>query len=124
MRILGLVAFGIVISFACGRWSSARADEIDDVVAKQMREKHIPGVSLAIILDGKIVRAHGYGFADEGRKTPVTTETLFQAGSISNAVSAVGVLRLVERHELEIDEDVNKKMRSWRVPENEFTTNE
>jgi CubicO group peptidase (beta-lactamase class C family) len=119
-----LLELGIVVALACVCWSSVRADELDDVVAKQMAQKQIPGVSLAIISDGKMVRASAYGFADVSHKIPVTTETLFQAGSISKAVSAVGVLRLVEQHKLSIDEDVNKKLQSWKLPENEFTRDE
>ncbi len=98
-----------------------RADQVDKVVAVEMREHHIPGLSLAIIDGGKIVKAQGYGFADQVGKTPVTTSTLFQAGSVSKSVAAVGALRLVEQGRLSLDEDVNGRLRSWKVPENEFT---
>lgn len=58
---------------------------------------------------------------EKGGKTPVTTATLFQAGSISKPVSALGSLRLVEQGKLALDEDVNARLSSWKVPENEFT---
>jgi CubicO group peptidase (beta-lactamase class C family) len=121
MRILQWIALGIGLGLVCGGLPTVRADEIDDIVAEQMHEKQIPGLSLAIVLDGKIVRAHGYGFSDERGKVAVTTETLFQAGSISKPVTAVGVLRLVEQNQIDLDADVNSKLRSWKVPENEFT---
>jgi CubicO group peptidase (beta-lactamase class C family) len=50
-----------------------------------------------------------------------TTETLFQAGSISKPVAATAALHLVEAGTLSLDEDVNHKLKSWHVPENEFT---
>jgi CubicO group peptidase (beta-lactamase class C family) len=50
--------------------------------------------------------------------------TLFQAGSISKPVAAVGALSLVEKGQLALDESVNQKLKSWKVPENEFTKTE
>jgi len=108
----------VVVSLAAG--FSARADGVDDLILKRMHERNITGLSLAIVKDGKIVKAQGYGFIDKSNRVAVTAETLFQAGSISKPVAAVGVLRLVERGRLSLDEDVNGKLRTWKVPENEF----
>ncbi len=91
------------------------------MVAAQIQEHEIPGLSLAIIQDGKIIKAQGYGFTDKSGKTPVTTSTLFQAGSVSKSVAALGALRLVEHNRLSLDADVNTKLQTWKVPENEFT---
>src|ERR1700722_17584909 len=93
----------------------ARGDEVDDAVAGQMRDHHIVGLSLAIIDGGKIVKAQGYGFTDKSGKEPVTAATLFQAASVSKSVAALGALRLVEQGRLSLDEDVNVKLRSWKV---------
>jgi len=51
----------------------------------------------------------------------VTPETMFQAASISKTLTAMAVLRLVEKKKLALDEDVNSKLVSWKLPENEFT---
>jgi hypothetical protein len=51
------------------------ADKVDDVITKQMQDHEIPGLSLAIIQNGKIIKAQGYGFTDKSGKTPVTTST-------------------------------------------------
>ena len=58
---------------------------------------------------------------DAGSNKPVTTRTLFQAGSISKPVAATGTLYLVEKGKLSLDEDVNQELKTWKVPENEFT---
>jgi CubicO group peptidase (beta-lactamase class C family) len=100
---------------------TAQADKVDDFVAREMQDHHIVGLSLAIIDDGKIIKAQGYGFTDKSGKTPITTSTLFQAGSISKSVAAMGALRLIDQGRLSLDEDVNVKLRTWKVPENEFT---
>lgn len=81
----------------------------------------IPAFSIAVIDDYKIVWAKAYGVTDAGGKTPATTKTLFQAGSISKPVAATGALFLVEQGKLSLDEDVNEKLKTWKVPENEYT---
>jgi CubicO group peptidase (beta-lactamase class C family) len=101
--------------------NSASATTLDEIVVSEMRKRQISGLSLAIIEDGKIVKAQSYGTTQQGGQTPVTTRTLFQAGSISKPVSALGALRLVEQGKLALDEDVNTKLKTWKVPENEFT---
>lgn len=90
-------------------------------VADRMKHYHVPGVSVAFLDHGQIAWTRTYGFADVAAKTPVTPETLFQAASISKPVSALAMLRLVQDGKLSLDEDVNVKLRSWKVPENEFT---
>ena len=106
------------------RGQSTRLDSLDAFVKAQMAQRNVRGLSLAIVKDGKIVVARGYGVVDDGTKAPVTTSTLFQAGSISKPVSALGALHLVETGALSLDADVNGKLKSWKVPENGFTTTE
>src|SRR5580704_7721192 len=110
-----------VIFVLCANFLTVRADEVDDVIAARMQEHHIPGLSLAIVQDGKIFRAQGYGFTEKDGQTPVTPDTLFQAGSISKSVAAFGALHLVQEGKLSLDADVNTELRTWKVPENEFT---
>ncbi len=118
------------IVFWLGLWLLAAtshttcASTVDDVVAAEMKEHHITGVSLAIIENGQIGKAHGYGFTDKSRAIPVTTSTLFQAGSVSKPVAALGALRLVEDGRLSLDEDVNRWLKQWKVPKNEYTKDE
>jgi CubicO group peptidase (beta-lactamase class C family) len=90
-------------------------------LARRMQFFKTPGVSIAVINNGRIEWARGYGFLEAGGNSPVTPETLFQAASISKPVAAMAVLRLVQENRLNLEEDVNKKLVSWKVPENEFT---
>ncbi|WP_254560505.1 serine hydrolase domain-containing protein [Dyadobacter diqingensis] len=101
--------------------ANVHADDLDNFIRSQMQKRHIPGLSLAIIQDGKILKAQSYGFIDKDSKVPVTTNTLFQAGSISKSVAALGALYLVDQGKLSLDENVNEKLKSWQVPENDFT---
>jgi len=79
----------------------------------------VPGVSVAVINDGHIEWARGYGVLESGKPRPVEVDTLFQAGSISQALTAAAALRLVESGRLALDGDVNGFLTSWRVPSND-----
>jgi len=87
-------------------------------IGARMAELRVPGVSVAVIDGGAIAWAKGYGALEAGSAAPVTPATLFQAASISKSVAALGALRLVERGVLSLDEDVNARLVSWKVPEN------
>ena len=88
---------------------------------KLMQLYKCPGLSVAVVDNFKIAWAKGYGVTEAGGNQPVTTHTLFQAGSISKPVAATGTLYLVEHGKLSLDENVNQKLTSWQVPDNEFT---
>ncbi len=89
-------------------------------LAARMKNFNVPGVSIAVIHEGKIEWARGFGVTQiDG--PPVTPDTLFQAGSISKPVASMGALKLVEQGKLKLDEDVNQTLTSWKLPENEFT---
>ena len=90
-------------------------------LADRMAELGVPGVSVAVLVDGEIAWARGYGLADVESGRPVTPNTLFQAASISKPVAALAALRLVEAGRVDLDGDVNAYLTSWRVPDNAFT---
>lgn len=90
-------------------------------LSDRMQFYKVPGVSVAFFDHGKIVWTRGYGLADMATKKPVTSETLFQAASISKPVSALAALHLVQEGKLSLDENVNDKLRRWKVPDNQFT---
>ena len=100
---------------------SAREKPLRLSLADLMKAYNVSGMSIAVIENYKVVEARGYGAIEAGSKTPVTTHTLYQAGSISKPVAATAALRLVEQGKLSLDEDVNEKLKTWKVPENDFT---
>jgi len=89
--------------------------EIDAGIAADLEQFAVPGAAWALIEDGEIVYEHGLGLAAADRDDPVTPETLFQCCSISKPVAAFAMLRLVDRDVLDLDEDVNLRLTSWRV---------
>jgi CubicO group peptidase (beta-lactamase class C family) len=93
-------------------------------IADRMAHYKVPAVSVAFFDHGQIIWTKTYGFADVASKKAVTPDTLFQAASISKPVAALAALRLVQDGKLTLDEDVNVKLRTWKVPENAFTVKE
>jgi CubicO group peptidase (beta-lactamase class C family) len=90
-------------------------------LAERMEHYGVPGVSIAVINNCQLEWAQGYGVLEAGGNEPVTVDSLFNAGSIAKPVSAAAALMLVERGLLDLDADVNSKLVSWHVPENEYT---
>ena len=97
-----------------------RSSNLED----RMRDLKVPGVSVAVFHDGHIEFTKGWGYADVESRTKVGDDTLFQAASISKPVTAVAALVLASRGRFTLDDDVNKVLKSWKVPENQFTTSE
>lgn len=89
-----------------------------------MQKFKVPGLSIAVIDNFRVVWAKGYGVTGSDPKAPVTTKTLFQAGSISKPVAATAALFMVEQGKLALDENVNDKLKTWKVPDNEYTQTE
>ncbi|MEQ9231201.1 MAG: serine hydrolase domain-containing protein [Cyclobacteriaceae bacterium] len=90
-------------------------------IEKQMEKYNVAGASIAVVRDGKIRWTKGYGIANS--ETKVTTETLFQAGSISKPLAALAALKLAQDGKLDLDEDVNNYLKDWKIPESSFTQN-
>ena len=86
-----------------------------------MAKLHTPGVSVAVIKDFKVQWAKGYGVADVKTGRPVEVDTLFQAASISKPVTAMAAMKFVQDGRFSLDDDVNKLLKSWHVPESELT---
>nr|BDT38751.1 class A beta-lactamase-related serine hydrolase [Myxococcus sp. MH1] len=81
----------------------------------------VPGLSLAVFDQGKLVWTKAYGVKQAGGDEPVTVDTLFQAASISKPVTAMAAMHHAEKHKWSLDENVNDKLVSWKLPDNDFT---
>jgi CubicO group peptidase (beta-lactamase class C family) len=77
-----------------------------------------PGVGIAVIDGGRVAWQRGFGVRTSGHSDSVDTDTLFQAGSISKAIFALGAMRLVEQGRIALDDDIQQHLTSWRIPLN------
>jgi CubicO group peptidase (beta-lactamase class C family) len=90
-------------------------------IQDRMQFYKVPGVSVAVINDFKIEWAKGYGVLDVGTGEAVRLSSLFQAASISKPIAAMAALKLVQDGKLDLNADVNAALKSWTLPDNEFT---
>ncbi len=91
-------------------------DERPSTITERMAKYNVKGLSLAVIHDYKIAWAKGYGWANEAEKRPVTTETLFEPGSISKSLNALGILKLAQDKKVDLYADINTYLTSWKFP--------
>ncbi|MBS1793023.1 MAG: beta-lactamase family protein [Acidobacteria bacterium] len=87
---------------------AVRADGLDKFIAGQIRTRKIPGLSVAVIRDGKIVRAAGYGLANLELQVPATKDTVYEIGSISKQFASEALMLLVEDGKVNLDDPINK----------------
>lgn len=90
-------------------------------IVERMRHYRVPGLTLAIIDRGAIVFAKSYGVKDHQSNEMVDNSTIFQAASVSKPISALGAVALVDVGKLKLDTDVNRYLKSWKLPNSKFT---
>ena len=91
-------------------------------ILERMEYYKVPGVSITVIQNYKVLWTENYGFADIESETPVGENTLFNIGSLSKGLSSLTVLALVQQGKIELDSYVNDQLVSWKIPENQFTS--
>ena len=94
----------------------------DNYTIQQLMQRfRVPGVSIAVIHEGKIHWAKAYGVADVETNQAADTGTVFQAASISKPVFAMAAVKLAQDGRISLDTDINSYLKSWRVPASEHT---
>lgn len=88
----------------------ARADAVDDLMTAELQQRHLVGVSVAVVRDGQIVKTAAYGLADLEFGVPATSNTVFQIQSITKTFTSAAILLLVEEGKLSLDDPVGKHL--------------
>lgn len=137
----GMISLALLLAnFAYSQDLQAEIESIENGLTKNILVKGVPvekfslqewmvaqnviGLSVAIVKDGKLRWTKGYGIANPTIGKKVDGKTLFQAGSISKPIAALAALQLVEQGKLDLDEDVNTYLQSWKLKENKYTLTE
>src|SRR5215472_13387005 len=85
---------------------AAKLQGLDELASQAMKEWKVPGVAIAIVQDGKVIYAKGYGYRDLEQKLPVTTGTLFPIGSITKSFTALTFAILKDEGKVDWDKPV------------------
>ena len=102
---MGLLAMTAMMGSLAG---ATRADNVDDYLKGEMARRHIPGMTVAVVRDGKVVKSQGYGLADVELSLPATAETIYPLGSISKQFTATGIMLLVQAGKVGLDDPLRK----------------
>lgn len=124
VSLIVILVYGFTAANAQNRYSNAIKEQITKVensiaggnILERMKYYNVKGLSVAVVKNYKLIWAKGYGWADEKTKQPVTTTTLFEPGSISKSLNAVGVLKLAQDGKLNLNKDINELLTSWQFP--------
>jgi CubicO group peptidase (beta-lactamase class C family)/D-alanyl-D-alanine dipeptidase len=95
------------------------AGTLQPFIEQQIKEKQIPGISIALVDDQHIVWAQGFGLADEKSEKPATAETVYRIGSVSKLFTDIAIMELVERGELNLDAPITNYLPDFH-PHNPF----
>ncbi len=94
---------------------------LQQAIETRRQQMAIPGASIAVIDGGRIAWARGFGVADVATQRPVTTATLFTANSITKTLTSLAVVKLLAVKDIALDEPVNRYLKGWKIPENNYT---
>ena len=96
--------------------------EIDEKFHQILENFAIPGAAVALIENGEIIFQKTYGYADKAKGIPITEHTGFNVGSISKVLTAWGILKLVERGKIHLDDPAEKHLNGWQFPKSSFSS--
>ena len=116
--VLAVAGYGASVRAQPSASAATARDTVDRLIEAEMARAHIPGVSLAVVRGGRVIKARGYGMADLEHSIPVTPETVFKIGSVSKQFLATGIMLLVQDGRVSLDDPVAKYYadapESWR----------
>jgi len=107
-----ILAFLLLLSASV----AVRADKVDDYVKSEMQRQHLPGLSLVVIKDHKIVKVQGYGLANIELNVPATPETVYKIGSVSKQFIATGIMLLVQDGKIKLDDSISQFLTAREIP--------
>src|SRR5260370_6586452 len=110
IAILSLVVLPLAVA------APARADRIDDYIKAEMQKRRIPGLALAVVRNGTVIKMHGYGLANLDHGVPVTPDTVFELASVTKQFTAAAIMTLVEEGKVQLDDPI-----LWHLPKSPAT---
>ena len=116
VAVILLLLFAVLPAFAQEADVSEITGQFDELLPPLMEANSVPGAAVALIHDGEVVWSKGYGAANLDSGEAVTPDTPFGVASISKALTAWEIMRLVEAGEIDLDAPANQYLTSWQIP--------
>jgi len=131
-KLLAALIFSCILVLSAARLHPAKQAEqgasletmtahLESRIPELMKTYEIPGVSMALVQNNKVVWTQAFGFADIEAGRKMTANTICRVQSISKPVTAWGVMKLVEQDKIDIDKPVSFYLKNWTHPESEFS---
>ena len=120
-RVLAIMS--LLLSPVAQIWGSSNTPptHLVESIKQNLASLQIPGASIAVIDEGKITWASGFGYADFSEGRAVTKDTLFQAASITKTLTSLAALKTLDKNQISLDAVVNDHLTRWQIPSNSFT---
>jgi CubicO group peptidase (beta-lactamase class C family) len=88
--------------------TAVRADKVDNYVLTEMNRQHVPGVSIVVLKNAKVIKLKGYGLSNIELNVPASPETIYKIGSLSKQFIATGIMLLIEDGKISLDDHVSQ----------------
>lgn len=124
--IISVICSVIIVNLLCVNTAMAKGNiksfknKLDNWAPELLKRYNIPGTSIGIIQNGKVVYILNYGMADKSKGKEVNDNTIFQVGSVSKTLTACGVMHLVEEGKIKLDDPAEKYLTRWHLPASKF----
>lgn len=93
---------------------------INKRIPELMKEGKIPGAAVTLVHKGQILQVRGFGYRDKAKKLPITTDTVFQVGSISKSMTAWGIMKLAQDGQIKLNFPLDTYLIRWRLPDSKY----
>jgi D-alanyl-D-alanine carboxypeptidase len=100
----------LVLAVLCVAAVPARGQDVDEFVRGWIDQQHVPAAAIAVVKDGALIKAAGYGLADVENRIPASPDTVFKIGSLSKQFIATGIMLLVQDGRIAVDDNVSKHL--------------
>lgn len=110
-----LTVLTLVVPLSAQQPANQRFADVRAFIGEAVEEHELPSVSVAVAKDGRIIWAEGFGWADIDRRIPATAHTMYSLASISKPMTATGLMRLVERGQVDLDRPANDYLVGGRI---------
>src|SRR5688572_12181214 len=105
----------LLVGSCPGREPDSLVKDLDTLAEEARKAWNVPGCAVVVVRDGKMILSKGYGVKEAGKSDPVTPTTIFSVGSLTKAVAATALAKLVEEKKLRWDDPVRKHVPYFRL---------